>query len=86
MTTAAPNTVRLTTAPDEGSEGESLLLTVEEAARRLRIGRTRMYRLLKAGEVESTLIGRSRRVPVECLHKYVTNLLANGGRCEKISA
>ena len=30
-----------------------LLLTVEEAARRLRLGRTLLYRLIASGELES---------------------------------
>jgi excisionase family DNA binding protein len=44
-----------------------ILLTVEEAAVRLRIGRTSMYRLVATGAVESVTVGRLRRVPVECL-------------------
>lgn len=55
---------------------EALLLTVEEAALRLRVGRTQMYHLLSSGAVESVCIGRLRRVPVESLHDYVTTLRA----------
>lgn len=54
---------------------ERTLLTVEEAAERLRIGRTRMYALVKSGEVESILIGRLRRVPVDALNAYTNRLL-----------
>lgn len=53
-----------------------LLLTVEEAARRLRIGRTQMYALITSGEVPSVTIGRLRRIPAECLAAYVSGLLA----------
>ncbi|MFC9971831.1 helix-turn-helix domain-containing protein [Spirillospora sp. NPDC127200] len=53
-----------------------LLLTVEEAARRLKIGRTQMYRLIASGEVQSVTIGRLRRVPAECLSAYVAGLLS----------
>ena len=35
-----------------------VLLTVEEAAQRLHIGKTTTYALVKAGEIESVLIGR----------------------------
>ncbi|WP_049562994.1 helix-turn-helix domain-containing protein [Nonomuraea sp. SBT364] len=56
---------------------EALLLKVEEAARRLRIGRTQMYQLLASGAVESVYIGRLRRVPVESLHDYVSTLRAH---------
>ena len=51
-----------------------VLLTVEEAARRLNIGRTTMYGLVSSGAVESVTIGRLRRVPSECLDNFVTAL------------
>lgn len=52
------------------------LLTIEEAAQRLGIGRTTMYALIKAGQVRTVTIGRLRRVPTFCLDEYVQNLLA----------
>jgi excisionase family DNA binding protein len=55
-----------------------LVLTVEEAADRLRIGRTLMYALIAAGEVESVRIGRLRRVPADALAVYVTRLRVSG--------
>jgi excisionase family DNA binding protein len=51
-----------------------LVLTVEEAADRLGIGRTLMYALITAGAVESVRIGRLRRVPADALEKYVSGL------------
>jgi excisionase family DNA binding protein len=51
-----------------------VLLTVEEAARRLNIGRTTMYSLVSAGAIESVTIGRLRRVPAECLDNFVMTL------------
>jgi excisionase family DNA binding protein len=51
-----------------------LLLTVEEAAQRLGIGRTIMYRLVSSGVVESVTLGRLRRVPSECLDEFVSAL------------
>ena len=50
------------------------VLTVEEAAQRLRIGRTLMYALIAAGDVESVRIGRLRRVPTDALDDYVLRL------------
>lgn len=50
------------------------LLNVEEAARRLGIGRTKMYALISAGDVETVNIGRRRLVPPECLDNYVKAL------------
>ncbi|MFE5584423.1 helix-turn-helix domain-containing protein [Kitasatospora sp. NPDC056531] len=46
-------------------------LTVEEAARRLGVGRTTMYALVSSGEVPSVTIGRLRRVPAEALKGYM---------------
>lgn len=54
-----------------------LVLTIEEAAKVLRIGRTKMCALLASGEVESVCIGRLRRVPVWCLRSYVAGLLTS---------
>ncbi|WP_216843662.1 excisionase family DNA-binding protein [Phytoactinopolyspora alkaliphila] len=54
---------------------QGLLLTIEEAAHVLHIGRTKMCELLATGQVESVQIGRLRRVPFECLQAYVTGLL-----------
>ncbi|MFQ6147062.1 helix-turn-helix domain-containing protein [Streptomyces seoulensis] len=48
-------------------------LTVEEAARRLGVGRTTMYALIASGEVGSVLIGRLRRVPAEALADYLAS-------------
>jgi excisionase family DNA binding protein len=59
------------------ASSQAVLLTVEEAAERLRIGRTLMYRLVSTGVVESVTIGRLRRVPSECLDKFVAVLLAD---------
>lgn len=50
------------------------LLTVEEAARRLRIGRTLCFRLVGAGELESVPIGRLRRIPPDAVDAYVARL------------
>lgn len=54
-----------------------VLLTAEEAAERLAIGRTAVYALLKSGELESVRIGRLRRIPAEAVENYVQRLIAN---------
>lgn len=51
-----------------------IVLTVEEAAELLGIGRTLMYALVAAGEVESVRIGRLRRIPRDALVVYVEGL------------
>lgn len=52
-----------------------VLVTVEEAARRLSIGRTATYMLVLSGELESVKIGRTRRVVAASIDDYVTKLL-----------
>ncbi|WP_030813334.1 excisionase family DNA-binding protein [Streptomyces sp. NRRL S-337] len=51
-----------------------VLLTVEEAARRLRIGRTTCFRLVADGEIESVTVGRLRRIPADAVPAYVGKL------------
>jgi excisionase family DNA binding protein len=51
------------------------LLTVEEAARRLSLGRTTFYGLLKEGQIASVRIGRLRRIPAEELTAYTARLI-----------
>jgi excisionase family DNA binding protein len=52
-----------------------VLLRPERAAEVLGIGRSKLYELLAAGEIESVRIGRSRRVPVVAIEEYVARLL-----------
>jgi len=51
-----------------------MLLTVEEGARRLGIGRTTMYGLIGTGAIESVPIGRLRRIPADAIADYVNRL------------
>lgn len=57
-----------------------LLLTVERAAERLDIGRTRVFELIAEGEIESVKIGRARRIPADALTAYVNRLRAEQSR------
>lgn len=52
-----------------------VLLTVEEAAEQLGVGRTLMFRLIRRGEIESVQVGRLRRVHVDTVHEYAKSLL-----------
>ena len=51
-----------------------LLLTPEEAAHVLGIGRTKLYQLLADGQLPSVRIGGSRRVSTEALSQFVRDL------------
>ena len=56
---------------------DQLLVTPEEAARRLSVGRTTIYELMSSGELQSVNIGRSRRVPVSSLSSFVSRLIGD---------
>jgi excisionase family DNA binding protein len=53
-----------------------VLLTVEEAACALSVGRTLMWELVMRRKVKSIKVGRSRRVPLTALHEFVAYELA----------
>ena len=55
---------------------DRLLLTPEEAAKVLRIGRTTVYALMKSGELRPVHIGRSCRIPQAEVERYVRRLQA----------
>jgi excisionase family DNA binding protein len=53
---------------------EKLLLTPEEAAEALSLGRTKVYQLIGEGRLRSVRIGKSRRVPASALAELVDHL------------
>ena len=53
---------------------DPLLLTPEEAAQVLRVGRTTIYVLIKTGELRPVHIGRSCRLARAELERYVSRL------------
>ncbi|MDI5938670.1 MULTISPECIES: helix-turn-helix domain-containing protein [Micromonospora] len=59
------------------STEKRVVLTIEEAAQRLGIGRTTMYALIKAGQIRTVRIGRLHRVPTFSLDEYVRSLLGD---------
>ncbi len=82
LATSPPTTVP---EPRTATPQDRVLLTVEDAAKRLHIGRTTAWGLVKSGELPSVQIGRLRRVPASAVNAYATRLLAghnsddNGG-------
>lgn len=58
----------------EGGSPRRLLLTVDAAASALGIGRSHLYRYVQTGELRSIKIGRSRRIPVAALEKFIEQL------------
>jgi excisionase family DNA binding protein len=59
---------------------ETLLLTAEEAAAELRIGRSRMFDLIREGAIKSVKIGTSRRITRAALTTYVATLEAEASQ------
>ncbi|MGQ0631581.1 MAG: excisionase family DNA-binding protein [Sporichthyaceae bacterium] len=62
--------------PAPESPVDRMLLTVEEAAAALGVGRSLMFELIAAGDVETVRVGRLRRVRPEDLRAYVMTLRA----------
>lgn len=69
-----PESVLRLNAVDSFAGHRKLLMTVNEAAQRLSIGRPKMWQLVMTGEVLSIKIGASRRIPVTALESYVQRL------------
>lgn len=55
---------------------ERMLLTAEEAAESLKVGRCKVYDLIRTGELASIKIGRLRRIPVDSVREFAHKLLA----------
>ena len=53
---------------------EKVLLTPEETAEVMGIGRSKVYELMRQGALESVRIGGSRRVPTVAIEEYVRHL------------
>ena len=61
------------------NEGK-LLLSVDQAAKRLGIGRSLCYELVMRGEIASLKLGRRRLVPVASLVRFIADRIDEG--CE----
>lgn len=57
-----------------GSDIPRLLLTPEQAADALAVGRTRIYELMRDRRLRSVTVGRSRRIPYASLIDFVGHL------------
>jgi excisionase family DNA binding protein len=51
-----------------------LLLRVDEAGRRLNLGRTVMYELIRSGQLRSVKVGKLRLIPSSALVEFVDQL------------
>ena len=51
-----------------------LVLTVDEAAQRLRVSRWTLYNLIRSNQLRTVKIGRRRLIPVDALAEYLAQL------------
>lgn len=75
-------------SPSPTESRPRLMFSVEGAAELLSISRTRIFALIKAGEIRSSRIGRLRRIPADSLVEYVdqlTRVQPGGQRSEQES-
>jgi excisionase family DNA binding protein len=61
-------------ARESAATAVTLMLTPEEAALALRVGRSKVYELMRAGVLRSVKIGGSRRISVTALAEFVAAL------------
>lgn len=56
-----------------------VLLTIDEAAAALNMGRTYVYDMVMRRQIRSLKLGRKRRIPVAALHDFVARQLGAEG-------
>jgi excisionase family DNA binding protein len=78
----ASNPPAVAPEPSPAASPDRMLLTVEEAAEQLGIGRTTAWGLVKSGELESVQIGRLRRVHIDAIRTYAGRLVTRGTRSD----
>ncbi|MET7712320.1 helix-turn-helix domain-containing protein [Streptomyces sp. NPDC005407] len=75
------DSLRALIAARSGDQGDTTLvgLTVAEAARRMGVGRTTLYKYISSGEIPSAKVGRLRRVPIEAVNDFLQRRLSPEG-------
>lgn len=58
---------------------EKLAYRIPEAVAATGIGRSRLYELMRSGEIRSVTLGRTRLIPAEDLRDFVARLRTQGG-------
>jgi len=72
--------------PRAGLPVMPLLVTVNQAAELLGIGRSTVYELIEAGALKSVKRGASRRIPLKAIYDYVDRLIEDGDEGPRVSA
>jgi excisionase family DNA binding protein len=71
-----PSTPSASPAAHPAASPEPLVVKPREARQLLAVGNTYLYELIGAGELDSFLDGRSRKITVESIRRYITRRLA----------
>lgn len=50
------------------------LLSIPEACEKLRIGRTRLYQILNAGQIKAVRIGKRTLIPGDSIEEFINGL------------
>ena len=58
-----------------GLGGPRVLYRIDEAAELLSISKSRVYELVRSGQIRTVKVGKSHRVPARSLDEYVARLL-----------
>ncbi|MEE4209466.1 MAG: helix-turn-helix domain-containing protein [Parvularcula sp.] len=56
---------------------EPICVRVNDAARMIGVGRTKLYELISSGELETVKIGKATRITTASLHKLVEQCRAS---------
>jgi excisionase family DNA binding protein len=64
----------------QSEESKVLLITIDDAAQRLSIGRSHIYQQMQLGRLRSVRIGRSRRILESDLEAFIADLLDDPNR------
>lgn len=60
---------------------EPICVRVNDAARMIGVGRTKLYELISCGELETVKIGKATRVTTSSLHDLVRRRRGSDQRC-----
>ncbi len=58
---------------------DRVLLTPEEVAEALHVGRCTVYDLIRTNQLQSFKIGKLRRIPVDAVHEFVKRMADDNG-------
>lgn len=71
--------MRQRTLPTREITPVKLLVSVEEAAQMLSVGRSLIYKLVLSNQMMSVKIGRTRRIPVYALEAFIAQQVRQTG-------